>query len=64
MSVRFKEEESALACIQLMSGRWFDGKKVTAEIFDGQVKYEKSRDTEEDAAKRLESFEKWLEEAG
>ncbi|KAG2176418.1 hypothetical protein INT43_005658 [Umbelopsis isabellina] len=66
ISVRFKEVESAEACIKLMDKRFFAGKQISAEIYDGQTKYQKSgsSDTQEDeeAEKaRLEKYAKWLE---
>lgn len=52
-----------------MDKRFFGGKQISAEIFDGKTKYEKSggKQTEEDeeAEKlRLERYAKWLEEEG
>ncbi|GAB5587542.1 hypothetical protein Unana1_02442 [Umbelopsis nana] len=66
ISVRYKEHESAEACIKLMDKRYFAGKQISAEIYDGHTKYQKSgaTDTEEDeeAEKaRLEKYAKWLE---
>ncbi|KAJ2959769.1 hypothetical protein NQZ79_g4799 [Umbelopsis isabellina] len=50
----------------LMDKRYFAGKQIAAEIYDGQTKYQKSgsSDTQEDeeAEKaRLEKYAKWLE---
>ncbi|KAG1457138.1 hypothetical protein G6F56_006674 [Rhizopus delemar] len=69
ISVRFKEKESAEACIALMNNRFFAGQQIIAEIFDGTTKYEKSggKTTEEDEEaekQRLERYAKWLEEQG
>ncbi|KAG1609010.1 hypothetical protein G6F46_011120 [Rhizopus delemar] len=69
ISVRFKEKESAEACVTLMNNRYFAGRQITAEIFDGKAKYEKSggKQTEEDEEaekQRLEKYAKWLEEQG
>ncbi|CAO3663100.1 unnamed protein product [Umbelopsis vinacea] len=66
ISVRYKEPESAEACIKLMDKRYFAGKQIHAEIYDGHTKYQKSgaSDAEEDeeAEKaRLEKYAKWLE---
>jgi HIV Tat-specific factor 1 len=49
-----------------MDKRYFAGKQISAEIYDGQTKYQKSgaSDTQEDeeAEKaRLEKYAKWLE---
>ncbi|KAG2184153.1 hypothetical protein INT44_009168 [Umbelopsis vinacea] len=65
ISVRFKEPESAEACIKLMDKRYFAGKQISAEIYDGTTKYQKSgsNDAEDDEAEkaRLEKYARWLE---
>lgn len=65
IAVRFREVESAAACVQLMNGRWFGGKQIEARIHDGKEKYEKSKtaEDEEEEKARIERFEKWLEES-
>ncbi|KAI7855659.1 hypothetical protein BDC45DRAFT_505574 [Circinella umbellata] len=68
ISVRFMEKESAQACILLMNNRYFAGRQISAEIYDGKERYEKSGGTkgdegEDEAEKaRLERYAKWLEE--
>ncbi|KAG6324646.1 hypothetical protein E4U22_000458 [Claviceps purpurea] len=42
VSVRFKDAESAVACIQLMHGRSFDGRVVEASLKTGKEKFRKS----------------------
>ncbi|KPM38949.1 hypothetical protein AK830_g7636 [Neonectria ditissima] len=42
VSVKFKEAESALACIKLMHGRNFDGRTVEAFLATGGEKFKKS----------------------
>ncbi|KAG5973948.1 hypothetical protein E4U58_003880 [Claviceps cyperi] len=42
VSVRFKDAESAAACIQLMHGRSFDGRLVEASLKTGKEKFRKS----------------------
>ena len=54
---------------QVMHGRFFDGQKVEAYIFDGLEKFKKTsakRTVEEEEAEeeRLEKFGNWLEESG
>lgn len=66
VSVRFKEIEAAQACIAKMNGRFFGGRQVLAEVYDGKTKYEKSsmkesEETEEEMQARLEKYAKWLE---
>lgn len=52
-----------------MDKRFFGGRQISAEIYDGKVKYQKSggkQTEEEDEAEklRLERYAKWLEEGG
>ncbi|KAF5022940.1 hypothetical protein F66182_5006 [Fusarium sp. NRRL 66182] len=47
VSVKFKDAESALACINLMHGRIFDGRTVEAFLATGKEKFEKSEDKED-----------------
>lgn len=52
-----------------MNDRFFGGRQITAEIFDGKTKYLKSggissEDDEEAERLRLERYAKWLEEGG
>jgi len=67
VSVRFRDIVSADACVKLMNGRYFGGRRIEAEIFDGKTKYQKSGskdnelDDEEEKA-RLERYAKWLED--
>ncbi|KAL7747886.1 hypothetical protein RI367_006821 [Sorochytrium milnesiophthora] len=73
ITVRFKDELSAAACIQLMNGRGFGGQVVIAELFDGRSKYQRSDrgqgsiaadgDADEEERKRLAAYEEWLEGA-
>ncbi|KAF9919620.1 hypothetical protein FBU30_010731 [Linnemannia zychae] len=64
VSVRFKDKESAELCVKLMSGRYFAGQRVAAEIYDGHTKYESHKtkeELEEEEKQRLERYAKWLE---
>ncbi|CCG81546.1 putative Nuclear mRNA splicing factor-associated protein [Taphrina deformans PYCC 5710] len=67
MSVRFKDESHAEACIKVMHGRFFGGRQVVAELFDGKLRYLKTGKTSggddegDDEAQRLEQFGAWLE---
>ncbi|CAG8591376.1 15638_t:CDS:10 [Dentiscutata erythropus] len=66
VSVKFKDPLSAEACVLKMNGRFFAGRKIEAEIFDGKQKYQKtgskSNETEEEESARLEKYAKWLEQ--
>lgn len=58
VSVKFREEEPAQACIKLMHGRFFGGRQLTAEMWDGLVNYnvKKPKESAEEQAARLEKF--------
>ncbi|RZF46519.1 hypothetical protein LSTR_LSTR009301 [Laodelphax striatellus] len=58
--INFKEVEAADACIQLMNGRWFGQRKITAEAWDGKTKY-KIQETEEEIENRIKKWDKFLE---
>ncbi|GBB86581.1 hypothetical protein RclHR1_00130022 [Rhizophagus clarus] len=66
VSVKFKDQLSAEACVMKMNGRFFAGRRIEAEIFDGKQKYKKtgakSGETEEEESVRLEKYSKWLEQ--
>ncbi|XP_075232872.1 RRM1_TatSF1_like and RRM2_TatSF1_like domain-containing protein barc [Lycorma delicatula] len=57
--VNFKEPEAADACIQLLNGRWFNKRRITAETWDGKTKY-KIIETEEEIKKRIEKWDQFL----
>ncbi|GJJ78511.1 HIV Tat-specific factor 1 [Entomortierella parvispora] len=64
VSVRYKDKESAELCVKLMSGRYFAGQRVEAEIYDGHTKYESTKtkeELEEEEKQRLDRYAKWLE---
>jgi len=60
ITVTFHEFESADACVELMNGRFFAGRRLTAEHWDGKTRYKKE-ESEEEIAKRRELWEKFLE---
>ncbi|RKP12348.1 hypothetical protein BJ684DRAFT_11613, partial [Piptocephalis cylindrospora] len=64
-SVRFKSPESALACVKVMNGRFFGGRRVEASIYDGSRKLHRAqeRNTGEEA-RRLDAFSDWIEGFG
>lgn len=52
---------------QTMNGRYFSGRQIEAEIYDGKVRYKKAKggttgDEAGDEATRLEKFGAWLED--
>ncbi|XP_013793531.1 HIV Tat-specific factor 1 homolog isoform X2 [Limulus polyphemus] len=58
--VTFKEPEEADQCIALMNKRWFAGRQLSAETWDGRTKYTVI-ETEDEKKKRLETWEGFLE---
>ena len=63
-SLKFKEQAQADACIKLMNGRKYEGRKLIAESYDGSFPLtlgNKNRN-DADAEARLERFGQWLEE--
>ncbi|XP_051904055.1 HIV Tat-specific factor 1 [Hippocampus zosterae] len=59
-SVAFKEQEHADACILSFHGRWFGGRQLSAQLWDGATDYqveETSREREE----RLKGWSSFLE---
>ncbi|XP_048192237.1 HIV Tat-specific factor 1 [Perognathus longimembris pacificus] len=58
-SVSFRDPEEADLCIQTLDGRWFGGRQITAQVWDGTTDYqveETSREREE----RLKGWEEFL----
>lgn len=61
VAVKFRTLESCIKCIELMNGRWYDRRKLTAEFYDGVTDY-RYRETEEDRVARDKKWEQWLEQ--
>lgn len=62
--VKFKDPEHCQACIRAMQGRWFGGRQITAQTWDGvtNFKIKKSEDyLEEEAQARLDAYAAELE---
>lgn len=47
VTVKFKDSESAMACINLMHGRSFDGRTVQAYLTTGKDKFKKSKSNDD-----------------
>ncbi|XP_012860525.3 HIV Tat-specific factor 1 homolog [Echinops telfairi] len=60
-SVSFKDPEEADNCIQTFNGRWFGGRKITAETWDGTTDYQVEETTRE-REERLKGWEAFLNE--
>lgn len=61
VSVTFAEPEMADECINLMNGRWFAARQLTAETWDGKTKY-KVVETDAEREQRLKKWDKFLEQ--
>jgi HIV Tat-specific factor 1 len=65
--VRFVDPVDAEECVRIMRGRWFDGRKIDAALWDGITQYAPavtSDDVEERKQKeqqRLDEFADWIE---
>lgn len=58
--ITMKEPEQADAVVELMNGRWFGKRQITAEIWDGKTKY-RIAETDADIGKRIDKWDKFLE---
>ncbi|KAM7398215.1 hypothetical protein PAMA_006220 [Pampus argenteus] len=54
-SIAFKEPEQADACIQSFNSRWFGGRQLSAQLWDGSTDYQ----VEETAREREERLKGW-----
>lgn len=52
--------EEADECVNLLNGRWFGKRKITAEIWDGKTKY-KIAETDAEISQRLDKWDQFLE---
>lgn len=59
-SVAFKEAEQADACIQSFNGRWFGGRQLSAQLWDGTTDYQVEETTRE-REERLKGWSTFLE---
>lgn len=58
-SVAFATFEAADACLPVMNGRWFAGRRISAERWDGVTSY-KVEETDQEREQRLGEWEKYL----
>lgn len=72
VSIKFDQAADAERCVRAMRGRYFGGRRLDAELYDGKIRYRSSKDAsrekggepddgEQDEARRLEEFGQWLE---
>ncbi|PPQ67318.1 hypothetical protein CVT25_005902 [Psilocybe cyanescens] len=67
ITVKFRDPIAAQACVLKMDGRFFDKRRVEAELFTGRQRFKRSGtgeevggDSEEAEKKRLDEFAQWL----
>uniref|UniRef100_A0A1I7UD52 17S U2 SnRNP complex component HTATSF1 n=1 Tax=Caenorhabditis tropicalis TaxID=1561998 RepID=A0A1I7UD52_9PELO len=63
VSVTFPTTEESDMAVKYLHGRVVDGRRLTAELWDGKTKY-KIQETEEDEERRRKEFEKFIEGGG
>jgi len=61
--LKFKDGASAKKCVEKMNGRFFAGKKLEAEFYDGRTNYH-VEESEQSKTARLAKWEKWLDGEG
>eukprot|EP00123_Amoebidium_parasiticum_P017043 comp23685_c1_seq1/m.40643 comp23685_c1_seq1/g.40643 ORF comp23685_c1_seq1/g.40643 comp23685_c1_seq1/m.40643 type:complete len:477 (-) comp23685_c1_seq1:261-1691(-) len=59
VSVRFDNMESAEKAIKLMNGRWFGGRQIKADHWDGKTNYE-VEETDHEREQRLTKWESFI----
>lgn len=60
--VKFKTDDAAAKCIEVMEGRFFGGRQVSAHMWDGISNYHsKKKETAEEQQARLEQFAQEIE---
>ncbi|KAG2438123.1 hypothetical protein HXX76_005732 [Chlamydomonas incerta] len=65
VTIRFRTPDAAQACVGLMNGRYFGGRKLEAFMWDGFTNYNvKPKESAEEEQARLEAFAAELEAKG
>uniref|UniRef100_A0A8R1IRI9 RRM domain-containing protein n=1 Tax=Caenorhabditis japonica TaxID=281687 RepID=A0A8R1IRI9_CAEJA len=59
VSVSFTTTDESDNAVKYLNGRVVDGRRLTAELWDGKTKY-KVEETEEEAERRHAEFEKYI----
>lgn len=57
---RFHDLQACLKCIQRMHGRWYDGRKLAAQFYDGVSDFRVS-ESDQQAELRDQEWQSWLE---
>lgn len=60
--IKFKTDDAAAKCLEVMEGRYFGGRRVSARMWDGIANYHvKKTETAEEQQARLEKFAEQIE---
>lgn len=62
-TISFQEFDAADKCVSVMNGRFFDGRRLEATLWDGKTKY-KIQETEEELEARMRKWDDYLEQSG
>lgn len=60
VAVKFGSIQSCLRCIQVMNGRWYDGRQLSAQFYDGHTDY-RHKESDADREERERNWKEWLE---
>lgn len=60
VAIKFGTMEACLKCIDIMNGRWYDGRQLNAQFYDGVSDY-RYKETEEERVERERKWQQWLE---
>lgn len=59
VAVKFSSVEASLKCINVMNGRWYDGRKLHAGFYDGHTNYT-YRETDHERKQREQNWQDWI----
>ncbi len=60
--IKFMTDDAATKCIEVMEGRYFGGRRVSAHMWDGISNYHvKKKESAEEQQARLEQFAEQIE---
>ncbi len=59
--MKFQSALHAEECVNVMNGRFFDGRTLKAEYWDGKTDYRIVRESKEELERRIDEFGKWLD---
>ena len=62
VEIKFEEPKAAEECIKTFAGRYYGGRLLECDYYDGKTNYKNIRESREDEQNRIDNFGKWLEE--